>query len=37
MWFRYIMIGFSSLTALSLIAFQGIEIFSAFMDFFKEK
>ena len=37
MWFRYIMIVFSSLTALSLFAYQGVEIFSAFMEFFKEK
>jgi hypothetical protein len=37
MLFRYIMIGFLSLTSLSLFTYQGIEIFQAFMELFKGK
>ncbi len=37
MWFRFLMIGFFSLSAVSLLAFQGIEITHAFMDYFKQK
>jgi len=38
MFFRFIVIGFFSLTALSLVSFQSIEIFQAFMDsFFQSK
>ncbi len=31
---RYVVIGFFSLTALSLVAFQSVEIFQAFMELF---
>ncbi len=37
MWFRLLMIGFFSLSAVSLFTFQGIEITHAFMDYFKQK
>jgi hypothetical protein len=37
MWFRYIAMGLCSITATSLLAFQGIEFFNAFVDFFKNK
>jgi hypothetical protein len=37
MWIRYILIGFFSLTSLSIFTFQGIEIIQAFMEVFKEK
>lgn len=37
MLFRFIMIGFFSLTAAGLFTYQGIEIYHAFMDFFKQK
>lgn len=37
MWFRMIMIGMFSLTALSLFSFQGVEIYYAFLDFFHKK
>jgi hypothetical protein len=37
MWIRFIMMGLFSLTALTLLSYQGIEIFHAFMDFFKQK
>lgn len=36
MWIRFIIIGFLSLTSLSLFAYQGIEIFHAFMELFRE-
>lgn len=36
-WIRLIMIGMFSATALSLFSYQGIEIFHAFMDYFKKK
>ncbi|WP_175477917.1 hypothetical protein [Halobacillus alkaliphilus] len=32
---RYLFIGFFSLTALSLITFQSVAIFQAFLDFFE--
>ncbi len=37
MWFRLLMIGYFSLTAAGLLTFQGIEIYHAFIDFFKQK
>ena len=38
LFFRFIVIGFFSLTALSLFSFQSIEIFQAFVDsFFQNK
>ncbi len=37
MWIRFLLIGFFSLTSLTLIAYQGIEIFQAYMEYFKEK
>lgn len=36
MWIRFIMMGVFSLTALTLMSYQGIEIFHAFMDYFKQ-
>ncbi len=36
-WMRFIIIGMFSATALTLLSYQGIEIFQAFMDYFKEK
>ncbi len=35
-WFRFIMIGLFSLSAISLFSFQGIEIYHAFLDFFNK-
>ncbi len=37
MWIRFLIMGFFSLSAVSMLTFQGIEIFHAFMDFFKQK
>jgi hypothetical protein len=37
MWIRYLMIAFFSLSAASILTYQGIEIFQAFMDYFKQK
>lgn len=37
MWFRFLIIGFFSLSAVSMLTYQGIEIFHAFVDFFKNK
>lgn len=37
MWIRYLIIGFFSLSAVSMLTFQGIEIFHAFMDYFRQK
>ncbi len=37
MWIRFLLIGFFSLSAISMFTFQGIEIFHAFMDYFKQK
>ncbi|WP_281281350.1 hypothetical protein [Pseudalkalibacillus caeni] len=36
MWFRFIVIGLFSLTAVSLMVFQSIEIVSAFVSFYIE-
>lgn len=35
-WIRFVIIGMFSITSISLFSFQGIEIFHAFMDFFKQ-
>lgn len=37
MWMRFLMIGMFSLSAITLLSYQGIEIFQAFMDYFREK
>jgi len=37
MWMRMVLIGFFSLTALSIFSYQGIEFFHAFMDYYKQK
>jgi len=37
MWMRFVIIGMFSLTALSLFSYQGIEIFNAFVDLYKQK
>ncbi|RCW62974.1 hypothetical protein DFR57_12112 [Saliterribacillus persicus] len=37
MWIRFIMIGFFSITALSLFSFQAVEIFHAFSSYFEQK
>lgn len=37
MWIRFLMIGVFSLTAAGMLTYQGIEIYHAFMDFFKQK
>ncbi|WP_255398295.1 hypothetical protein [Salirhabdus sp. Marseille-P4669] len=37
LWFRIIMIGFFSMTAISLLSYQGIEIYQAFLDFFQNQ
>jgi hypothetical protein len=37
MWIRFVIIGFFSISAASMLTFQGIEIFHAFVDLFKEK
>jgi len=36
MWMRMIIIGMFSLTAISLFSFQGIEIFNAFVELYKQ-
>lgn len=36
-WIRFIIIGFFSLTSLSLFTFQGIEIFQALLDLINKK
>ncbi len=36
MWARFIMMGFFSLSALMLISYQGIEIFQAYLDYFRK-
>ncbi|MGB8002062.1 MAG: hypothetical protein WCF60_18480 [Anaerobacillus sp.] len=33
-WFRFVMVGFFSMTAISLVWFQSVELFSSFIDFF---
>ncbi len=37
MWIRFVMIGLFSISAVGMFAYQGIEIFHAFMDYFKQK
>ncbi len=37
MWFRFLMIGFFSLTAISLMGYQISEIFQAYSDMFFNK
>ena len=37
MWIRYVIIGVFSLTAVGMLTYQGIEIYHAFIDFFKNK
>jgi hypothetical protein len=37
LWIRFLMIGFFSITALSLVSFQCMEIFHAFSDLMKNK
>lgn len=37
MWIRFLLIGFFSLTAMSLITFQLAEIFQAYTDMFLNK
>ncbi len=34
---RFVIIGFFSLSAAGLLTYQGVEIFHAFVDFFKQK
>ncbi len=36
MWIRLIMIGMFSMTSITLLLFQGIEISTAFCDYFKQ-
>jgi hypothetical protein len=36
-WMRFVMMGLFSFTALTLIGYQGIEIFNAFMDYFHQQ
>jgi hypothetical protein len=37
MWIRFLLIGVFSLTATGMLAYQGIEIYHAFLDYFKQK
>jgi hypothetical protein len=37
MWMRFVVIGLFSVSAASMLTYQGIEIFHAFVDFFKQK
>ncbi|SFC37235.1 hypothetical protein SAMN05443252_103103 [Bacillus sp. OV322] len=37
MWIRFLMVGVFSATASSLLTFQGIEIYHAFLDMIKGK
>ncbi|SDN21326.1 hypothetical protein SAMN05443253_10956 [Bacillus sp. OK048] len=37
MWIRYVIIGAFSLSAVGMLTYQGIEIYHAFIDFFKNK
>lgn len=37
MWIRYIMMAMFSVTSITLLTYQGIEIFHAFWDYFKQK
>lgn len=36
MWIRFLLIGVFSLTASSLLFYQGVEIYQAMTDFFKK-
>lgn len=36
-WIRFIIIGFFSVSAISLMSYQGIEIFNAYIEYFKQK
>lgn len=36
MWIRFLLIGIFSLTASSLLCYQGVEIYQAIADFFKK-
>lgn len=37
MWIRFVLIGIFSLTATGMLTYQGIEIYHAFLDFFKKE
>lgn len=37
MWFRFIVIGLLSVGATSVLFYQGVEIFQAFMNYFDHK
>lgn len=37
MWVRFIMMGVFSFTALTLLSYQAVEIYHAFIDFFQQK
>jgi hypothetical protein len=37
MWIRFVMIGIFSISAAGMLTYQGIEIFHAFVDYFKQK
>lgn len=36
-WVRFIMMGVFSFTAITLMSYQGIEIFNAFIEYFNQK
>ena len=36
-WVRFLIIGMFSVTAISLLSYQTIEIYQAFMDYFKQR
>ncbi len=36
MWIRFIMIGMFSLTSISLLTYQGVEISNAFLEYFNK-
>jgi len=36
-WIRFVIVGFFSLTALSLMSYQSVEIIHAVMDFIRDK
>jgi hypothetical protein len=37
MWIRFVMIGIFSISAAGMLTYQGVEIYHAFVDFFKQK
>ncbi|MBM7608460.1 hypothetical protein JOD29_001705 [Lysinibacillus composti] len=37
MWIRFIMIGFFSITSITLLTYQGIEIFNAFLEYIRQE